>query len=75
METVPCLRRDISDFCRAWLGMGISLCLLHEASLLAMADNVLPSLVGPGGEAASTLDFLPALDPQAEAGWAGGWSH
>lgn len=75
METIPCLRRDIPDFLRAWQGMGISSCLLHYATLAAMTENVLPSPVGPGGEAASVSDFLPALAPQAEEGWAGGWSH
>lgn len=75
METVLCLKRDISAFLRACLGMGASLCLLHNANLVPMAENALPSLVGPGGEAAYTSGFLPALAPQAEAGWAEGWSH
>lgn len=48
--------------------MGASLCLLHNANSVPMAENALPSLAGPGGEASYTSGFLPALAPQAEAG-------
>lgn len=58
METVPCLKRSMFAFLGACLGMGVSLCVLHDASLVPMAENALPSLAGPGKQPTLQTSYL-----------------